>query len=145
MASVAELIVETSASARPPAFHGPTADLVYFLSFAVAERYGSTHELSGVARSLREQERSDVLRPLLTFAEQSTADRDDRRDMEQIWQEAAPVAAAAAFTAHAITGSPRLTQLAGGFPELVPRLKDLAAIAAWAEERQARVRLLFRL
>jgi hypothetical protein len=99
---VAELRVETRAEGDPPQFTGPTGDLVYFLSFAVAERYGATHELSGVARVLRSRSQRDPLRPLLTFAEDNPADTEDRRDMEQIWQPAAPVAEAAAWAAAAL-------------------------------------------
>src|SRR5579885_3125014 len=103
-----ELRVETRDAATPPEFRGPTADLVYFLSFAVAERYGATHELSAVARVLRDRTPNDTLRPLLTFAEENPDDVEDRADMERIWQPAAPVAASAAWAAGEIRASGRL-------------------------------------
>ncbi|HTE84980.1 MAG TPA: hypothetical protein VK821_09615 [Dehalococcoidia bacterium] len=153
-----ELRVETRAEGEPPSFGGPTGDLVYFLSFAVAERYGATHELSGVARILRARSATpahpepvegrvsaDALRPLLTFAEDNPADTDDRRDMEQIWQPAGPVAAAAAWATGQIRASQRLLDLTAGFPDLLPRLDDLARIATWSAEREAAIRLLFSL
>ena len=143
---MAELRVEPDRPGEnPPSFAGPTDDLVYFLSFAVAERYGATHDLSGAARVLRERAAGDLLRPLLTFAEDNPADADDRRDMEQIWQEAAPVASAARWAAEQIRDSRLLQGLTADFPGLLPRLEDLAQIAAWWAERGARIRLLFRL
>ncbi len=141
---MAELRVDTRAEGTPPEFGGPTGDLVYFLSFAVAERYGATHELSGVARILRERS-SRALRPLLTFAEDNAADAEDRDDMERIWQPAAPVAEAADWVANELRASPRLQELSAGFPDLLPRLDDLARIAAWSAERGSEIRLLFRL
>ena len=108
-----ELVVESSAGGDAPQFEGASDQLVHFLSFAVAERYGATHDLSGVARILRAQSRHDALRPLLTFAEDNPADADDRRDMDQIWQDAAPVAEAAArWAAAQIRGSKLLRQQA---------------------------------
>lgn len=148
---MAELEVETRAEGEPPRFTGPSGDLVYFMSFAVAERYGATHQLSGVARILRSRPpegtgaRTDRLRPLLTFAEDNPSDSDDRHDMEAIWQPAGPVANAAAWVAGEIRSSERLLELVAGFPELLPRLDELAGIAAWSADRAALVRLLFRL
>jgi hypothetical protein len=140
-----ELRVESRAQGRQPRFSGPTSDLVYFMSFAVAERYGATHDLSGLAKVLRSRLPGDTLRPLLTFAEQAGDDDQDRADMERIWQPAQPVAEAASWVAAEIRASDRLQELAAGFPELVPRLDDLARIAGWSAERSAEIRLLFRL
>ena len=142
---MAELIVQTSSNELLPAFGGPSGDLVYFLSFAVAERYGSTHDLSGAAAIIRHQHNRDVLRPLLTFAEDNPSDPEDKQDMDAIWQDAGPVAESARLAAESIRGSERLLDLTKDFPDLLPRLDDLAQIAAWAVERNARIRLLFRL
>jgi hypothetical protein len=142
---MAELIVQTTAGEAAPAFGGPTDDLIYFLSFAVAERYGSTHDLSGAAAIIRHQHNRDVLRPLLSFAEDNPSDPEDERDMEQIWQDAAPVAQAARLAAESIRGSERLLELTKDFPNVLPRLDELTRIASWAAERDARIRLLFRL
>lgn len=141
---MAELIVQTTAGA-PPAFDGPSGDLVYFLSFAVAERYGSTHDLSGAAQIIRHQHNRDVLRPLLTFAEDNPSDPQDKQDMDQIWQDAVPVLEAARLAAESIRTSDRLQDLTKDFPALLPRLDDLIRIAEWAAEHDARLRLLFRL
>src|SRR5947209_1626995 len=135
-----ELRVESRAKGHPPRFAGPTDDLVYFLSFAVAERYGATHDLSGLAKILRSRLPGDSLRPLLTFAEEGGEDEQDRADMERIWQPAQPVAEAAAWAAAEIRSSERLQGLAAGFPELLPRLDDVARIAGWSAERNAEVR-----
>jgi len=140
-----ELIVESTAAGDPPRLDGPTDQLVHFLSFAVAERYGATHDLAGVARILRGKVANDSLRPLLTFAEDNPTDPEDRRDMEQIWQDAEPVAEAARWAAGQIRGSKVLLQLASEFPQLADELDELARVAAWSAERGARVRLLFRL
>jgi hypothetical protein len=140
-----ELHVETRASGEAPTFRGPTEDLVYFLSFAVAERYGATHDLSGLARILRSRAPQDRLRPLLTFAEQSDEDQEDRADMERIWQPAAPVAESAGWVASEIRSSQRLQELSNEFPQLLPRLEELAQIASWSAERDADIRLLFQL
>jgi hypothetical protein len=72
-------------------------------------------------------------------------DAEDRQDMEKIWQPASPVANAAAWAAKEIRGSQRLLDLIAGFPELLPRLDELAEIAEWSAERNAEIRLLFRL
>ncbi len=142
---MAELRVETRVAGTAPEFGGPTADLVYFLSFAVAERYGASHELSAVARVLRGRPPRDALRPLLTFAEETPSDADDRADMDRIWQSAAGIADSAAWAAQEIRASPQLLSLIEGFPDLLPRLDDLARIAGWSAERGSEVRLLFRL
>ena len=139
-----ELRIETTADGSPPSFCGLTSDLVYFLSFAVAERYGATHELSGVAKILR-GEMAPNLRALLTFAEDNPGDAADLSDMEQIWQDAAPVAAAARWVASEIQASSVLLQLTQEFPRLVASLQELAGIADWTAARGGRVRMLFRL
>jgi hypothetical protein len=143
--TVTELVIESTSAEDPPAFEGASDELVHFLSFAVAERYGATHDLSGIARILRTQAGRDVLRPLLTFAEDNPADADDRRDMDQIWQEAQPVAESAAWAATQLRASRVLQGLATGFPALAEQLDELARVARWSAERRARIRLLFRL
>jgi len=137
-----ELILQESDGGRP-AFAGPTGDLVYFLSFAVAERYGSMHDLSAAAQLLRTGN-SINLRPLLTFAEDRPAGAAGG-NMESFWQEAAPVAAAARAVSAAIPASDRLRTLTHDFPALLPGLKELATLAEAAAQRGVRLRLLFRL
>lgn len=141
---MAELIVESDASGEATQFSGSSADLVYFLSFAVAERYGATHDLAVVARTLRQQHAVN-LRPLLSFAEDNAPDPDDQRDMDQIWQESGPVRDSARAAAAAIRSSPSLQELAKEFPALVDGLEELGRIAAEYADRGSRLRLLFRL
>ncbi|HKZ51632.1 MAG TPA: hypothetical protein VJ256_07750, partial [Dehalococcoidia bacterium] len=61
------LIVETTTSELGThKFGGPTASLVYFLSFAHAERYGSDHALAQAAAILKRRLHINMA-PLLTF------------------------------------------------------------------------------
>ena len=124
------LIVETTAPEPcPHAFAGDTSDVVYFLSFAFSTRYGSTHELSRASLLLRGEFNID-LRPLLTFAGREVEEASDERELERVWQEAAPLAkccrqvVAALDRCHA-----GLRELTAGFPALHDRLDDLARMA----------------
>ena len=60
-----------------------------------------------------------------------------------MWQDAAPLAESARRVAEAIAATPQLRDLTADFPELPDRLHELAAMAAWAAERGARVRLSY--
>ena len=137
------LIVETSAAEECPVdFLGDSADVVYFISFAHSERYGSDHPLAKAAAILKRQLRVN-LSPLLTFGDARTENSEEERALEQLWQEAAPLAECARQVAEAIAGTPELRNLTSGFPELPERLKELADMAAWAAERGATVRLTY--
>ena len=87
---MSEVLVETAAAAPHPGFRGDTADLLAFLSFAAAERYGSTHPLSGAARLLRKQHDVDT-RPFWDFDAADAEDEEDRRELERIWQDGGPL------------------------------------------------------
>lgn len=139
-----DLIVETSAGEPHPGFTGPALDLLTFLTFAASERYGALHPLSGVANLLRRKHSIDIM-PLLTFGDAVPEDDEDRRELERIWQDPATLAACCEAVAGAIRATPRLQELAAVAPALLPRLDDLAGIARWAAERDARVRLTYRL
>lgn len=139
-----ELIVETTAGEPHPGFGGPALDLLTFLTFAASERYGALHPLSGVANLLRRKHGVEIM-PLLTFGDAVPEDDEDRRELERLWQEPAALADCCAAVAAAIRATPRLGELAAVAPELLPRLDDLAAIARWAAERDARIRLTYRL
>jgi hypothetical protein len=141
---VSELIVETSDRGTEPAFSPPSGDLVSFLSFAAADRYGSQHPLSLLANRLRRQQRID-LGSLWEFYEAEPEDELDSAQLERIWQDPAPVAAAASACAAALEADADLAALAAGFPALVPLLKELAAAATSAAQRGARLRLTYRL
>ncbi len=137
------LILETTAGEEPPIdFMGDTSDIVYFISFAHAERYGTDHPLAKAAAILKRQRRIN-LSPLLNFADARTENEDEERLLEHLWQDAKPVAEAAREVAAAIEGTPELRELTEGFPELPDRLKELAEIADWAAARGAQVRLTY--
>lgn len=139
-----DLIVETDAPAPHPGFGGDSADLLAFLTFGASERYGSLHPLSGVANILRRKHGVD-LTPLLSFGDAEPDDAEDERELARLWQDPQRLAACCRAVISAVAESGRLRELAGGAPQLVPRLGDLAAIADWAAERGARVRITYRL
>ena len=129
----------------PHAFASDTSDVVYFLSFAFSARYGSTHELSRASLLLRGEFKID-LRPLLTFADRQAEDAADKRELERVWQEAAPLAECCRQVVAALdSGNAQLRELTAGFPALRDRLDELARMAEWAAERGAKVRLTFEL
>lgn len=139
-----DLIVETTSPEPHPGFTGPEQDLLAFLSFGASERYGSLHPLSGVANLMRRRHNVDVA-PLFTFGDAVPDDDEDRRELERLWQEPGPLAASCAAAVAALNESPRLQDLAAGFPDLAPRLTDLEQIARWAFQHGARVRITYRL
>ncbi|HXG41824.1 MAG TPA: hypothetical protein VNL95_03770 [Dehalococcoidia bacterium] len=137
------LLVETTArGAEPPDFQGDTAPLVYFMSFAAAERFGAQHELARAASLLKRQLKID-LTPLLRFSSAEVEDAQDVDELERLWQEPGPLADTAARVAEAFRTHPRLQELAAPYPGLADRLDELAAIARWAAERGARIRLTY--
>lgn len=140
------LYFETDAAEPCPiAFGGPTDVLVYFLSLAFSTRYGSQHDLSKLALLLRGERKID-LGPLLTFADRDVEVEADARELERVWQDAAPLAATLAQVNDALAaGDARIDELVAGSPGLRERLADLQRIAGWAAERGARVRLSYEL
>lgn len=137
------LILETTADeACPVEFFGDSGDIVYFISFAHSLRYGSDHPLANAAAILKRQLQIN-LSPLLTFADARTDSAEEERALETVWQDAAPLAESARRVAEAIAATPQLRDLTADFPELPDRLRELAAMAAWAAERGARVRLSY--
>jgi cAMP phosphodiesterase len=102
------------------------------------------HPLSGVANLLRRKHAVDVL-PLFSFGDADPDDAEDERELERLWQDPARLAESCAAAAAAIESVPRLQELATGFPDLVPRLRDLETIARWAAGRDAKVRITYRL
>lgn len=137
------LIVETTSDDDCPLeFLGDSADIVYFISFAHSERYGSAHPLSKAAGYLKRRLRID-LGPLLTFADARTESAAEERAVEAMWQEAEPLASSTRLVADAIEAAPELRELTADLPELPLRLRELADMADWAAERNARVRLTY--
>ena len=137
------LIVETTAEEDCPLeFFGDSADIVYFISFAHSERYGSRHPLSKAAGVLKRQLQIN-LTPLLTFADARTESAAEEQALETMWQEPVPLAESARRVAQAIEATEQLRELAADFPELPDRLRELATMADWAAERGAKIRLTY--
>jgi hypothetical protein len=143
---VSTLFFETDAAEPVPlTFGGPTDVLVYFLSLAFSTRYGAQHDLARLALLLRGEHKID-LEPLTTFADRDVEVEADARELERVWQDAAPLASTLRAVLAALdAGDERIDGLLAGTPNLAARLRDLLAMAAWAEERRARVRLSFEL
>ena len=127
----------------PPAFGGDTAPLVYFLSFAFSARYGAQHELTKASLLLRGGEHKIDLKPLLTFADRSAEDEADQRELQRVWQDAAPLAECCRRVVEAIDAAPAIREQLHDFPMLRERIEELGRMAAWASERGARVRLTY--
>lgn len=137
------LLVETTVGGEPPVdFRGDTAPLVYFMSFAAAERFGAQHELAQAASLLKRQLRID-LAPLLRFSSAEVEDAEDVEELERLWQDPGPLAETASRVADALRSHPRLRELVEPYPGLADRLDELAAIARWAAEQGARIRLTY--
>jgi hypothetical protein len=136
---MARLIVETRPGPCPLGFSGDTGDLVWFLSFAAVEQFGSQHELSRAAFLLRHKHKVR-LRHLLNFA----AADDDAEELEHAWQPAAGLAEAATAAHTAMTsGDAEIETSIAEFPGLPVRMAELAAIAKWAAEQDGQVRLTY--
>jgi len=143
---MSRLYFETDAGEPCPIeFGGSTDPLVAFLSFAFAARYGAQHELTKLAMLLRGERKID-LAPLLTFADSNVEVDADRRELERVWQDAAPLAATVdAVVAALESGDERIDALLAETPAVLPLLRDLGAMARWAADRGARARLTFTL
>jgi hypothetical protein len=119
---------------------------VYFLSFAFATRYGAQHELAKAALLLRGGAHKIDLRPLLTFADRDAGgDPADQRELERVWQDAAPLADCCRRVVAAIDADPAVREQLAAVPTLRDRIEELGRIATWAANRGARVRLTFTL
>jgi hypothetical protein len=146
MSRVSRLYFEAETDAPSPIeFSGPTDELVAFLSFGFAARYGAQHDLTKLALLLR-GERKIALEPLLTFADRDVEVEADERELARAWQPAQPLAETIDAVVGALeSGDARIDVLVEETPELLPRLRELGAMAHWAAEREARVRLTFEL
>jgi hypothetical protein len=129
----------------PIAFGGDAGVLVYFLSLAFSTRYGAQHDLSRLALLLRGEYKID-LGPLTTFADRNVEEEADARELERVWQDAAPlVETLRRVIAVLESGVERVDALIAVTPDLTARLRDLLRMAEWAEARGARVRMSFEL
>ncbi len=139
------LIVETTAEEQPPfELSNSGAELTYFLSFAVAERYGAQHDLAQAAGVLKRQSRIN-LGPLLQFGDARVENEQEREDLEKLWQDPGRVAEAARQVVDAVAKSAKLQTLLAEFPDLVVQLEELAEIADWAAQQSSKLRLTYEL
>lgn len=112
------------------------------MSFAHTERYGSDHELAQVATTLKRQFRINMA-PLLTFSDARTADPEEERALDMLWQDAKPLAECCRRLAEALTMNEKLRYLTRHYPELAERLQELREMADWASQRRAKMRLTY--
>jgi hypothetical protein len=143
-AVMGEVIVEAEGADARPAFHHDSSDLLSFLSFAAAERYGAVHPLAALANRLRKEKHIDT-RPFWDFYDADPEDEQDREQLARLWQAPGPLAEAATASAAALRDDAALARLAGDFPALPDLLEDLAAFARRAAESGTRVRVTYRL
>ena len=138
------LYFETDAVGEPASgFGGPTEILVYFLSLAFSTRYGAQHDLARLALILRGEHKID-LEPLTTFAGREIEVEADARELERVWQPAAPLAETLQRVNGVLAaGDETIDGLVAAAPGLRERLCDLQRMAEWAAQRDARVRLSF--
>jgi hypothetical protein len=136
------LIFETTAGDPPFEFLGDTSDIVYFISMAHSERYGADHPLAKAGSIIKRRLRIPI-GPLLNFGDANAETSEERAMLERLWQDAGPLAEAATRAAEAIESDDDLRELTSGFPELAERLRELSAMASWAAEQGARVRLTY--
>ena len=129
----------------PIDFAGDADVLAGFLSFAFATRYGAQHPLSALALHLRATYKIDM-KPLTFFADHNAVDDADRADLDAAWQDAAPLAETLRRIVEALDShDERIPQMTAETPDLLPRLRDLRDMAAWAAEHGARARMTFEL
>ena len=126
-----------------PVFESDTSDLVYFLSFAFATRYGANHELSLAGLILRGEFKVDLV-PLMTFADRDVEEPADAEALERAWQDAAPLAETCRAVVAALESEERrLASLQEDYPALKQNIAELGQIAAYAAGRGARMRITY--
>ena len=125
------LIVETSADEECPVeFLGDSAELVYFLSFAHAERYGANHPLAK-ASAIMKHRLGLKLGPLLKFGDARPDDPGEGQLLESLWQEAQPLA-------DAVAGGGEIDWAAQYGPDWAQRIQGYARkLASHPQLRQA--------
>jgi hypothetical protein len=129
----------------PPVLVGDSSQLVYFLSFAFAARYGAQHRLTKAAQLLKGGEHKIALKPLLTFADRKAEVEADRQELQRIWQDAAPLAQCCRAVVAALESDPAIQECVADFPHILPLLKGLAGVSQRVAEAGAKIRLTFSL
>lgn len=123
---------------------GGGADLVAFMSFAVARGFGATHPLIALADHLH-QEHHVRMGPLTTFYEAGAEDSEDAEKLELAWQDPAALREELVKLAAAIEGDPACQTFVrrGEAAGLAPQARALAA--SLEDTRTGRVRLVYEL
>ncbi|MCC6236256.1 MAG: hypothetical protein IT299_01630 [Dehalococcoidia bacterium] len=136
--------IETDGTEHCPLdFEGNPDIVLFFASWAYAVQFGGMHELAQAALHLQRKHRIK-LRALLRYADRDIEDPDDARELERAWQPGAELAECCDALVTALeSADERLRELTAGYEELLPRLRDLRAIAQWAADHDARVRMSF--
>jgi len=140
--SLTVLIFETTAGDPSVEFLGDSGDIVYFISMAHSERYGADHPLAKAASIIKRRLRVPM-GPLLSFGDAAAENAVEEELLGRLWQEAAGLAECARSVAAAIESDEELREMTSALPELPERLRELAAMADWADEQGAKVRLTF--
>ncbi len=136
------LIFETKAGDPPVEFLGDSSDIVYFISMAHSERYGADHPLAKASSVIKRRLRVPM-GPLLNFGDAAAENAVEEELLERLWQDGADLAESARSVAAAIESDEELQEMTSALPELPERLRELAAMADWAAEQGAQVRLTF--
>jgi hypothetical protein len=134
------------AETDPDIGHGlnePTDQLAYFLSFAVAERYGAQHDLAKAANLVKIRHKVDM-NPLLNFVDRQVEGPQERRAFEETsWQDPERLAQSIRATLEAIEGDEKAAAYLGEYLDVVPKLEELWELCLSAMEVGAQVRLSF--
>ena len=141
-ASQTVLVFETTAGDPPVEFLGDSGDIVYFISMAHSERYGADHPLARASSIIKRRLRVPM-GPLLNFGDAAAENAAEEELLGRLWQDAAGLAECARSVASAIESDEELREKTSALPELPDRLRELAAMADWAAEQSAQVRLTF--
>ncbi len=136
------LIFETTAGDPPVEFLGDSSDIVYFISMAHSERYGADHPLARASSIIKRRLRVPM-GPLLNFGDAAAENAVEEELLGRLWQDATGLAECARSVASAIDSNDELQEMTSARPELPERLRELAAMADWAAQQDAQVRLTF--
>jgi hypothetical protein len=136
------LIFQTAAGDPPGQFPRDSGDIVYFISMAHSERYGADHPLARATSIIKRRLRLPM-GPLLNFGDAAAENAVEEDLLERLWQDAAGLAECARSVASALESDEELREMTSSLPELPDRLRELAAMADWAADHGAQVRLTF--
>jgi hypothetical protein len=121
----------------------PTDQLAYFLSFAVAERYGAQHDLARAANLIKIRHKVDM-NPLLNFVDRNVEGPQERKAFtETSWQDPERLARTIRATLDAIADDEKVAAYLSDYSEVVPKLEELWELCLSALEGGCRVRLSF--